>query len=102
MSDIATVLHISDLHFVEDLETEGRRWRTRAFLAKSHSFGKLRALNKALYELEKAGRMYDLVLATGDLTTDGSKEAFRTALEFIEQAKISRGDLARLVAYGLG
>ncbi len=98
----ATLLHISDLHFVEDIQTEGQRlsWRARTLLAKSHSFSKLQAFNRALINLRLRQRGHDLTLVTGDVTTDGSEGAFRTAREFFDNSEIHRD--GRLIAFGLG
>jgi DNA repair exonuclease SbcCD nuclease subunit len=100
MSAIATMLHISDLHFVKQLDEPGRRGK-HTLLAKSHSYDKLIAFNETLQEIQNRAGKYDIVLATGDLTTDGSKEAFNTALEFFESDEIRRSNPSRLIAYGL-
>jgi hypothetical protein len=69
---------------------------------KSHAFGRVDALSKKIDELRSIGWGPDLILATGDISTDGSDEALATALQFVESEKVYRGSPQRLVTKGLG
>jgi 3',5'-cyclic AMP phosphodiesterase CpdA len=97
------MLHISDLHFVEDITERGKRlWWRKAFGAKSHSYAKVDALSGALNSLQLEGWAPDMLLVTGDVCTDGSKEALRTGLNFIENCAVRYGSAGRLLMAGLG
>lgn len=101
MSIVATLLQISDLHFAPELTEEGRKLWGNMFV-NSHSFGKLDALSAKIASLEGRGLKADVLLATGDLSTDGSEKSLKTALEFINEENIYRGNPGRLVTVGLG
>src|SRR3954447_6813161 len=101
MNRIARILHISDLHFVEELTAEGStviksiiKRKARTILQKSHSYYRLVQLSDGLRQQQR-----DIVLCTGDLTTDGSPQAFNTALKFLTEKEIRHDH--RVVAYGL-
>jgi 3',5'-cyclic AMP phosphodiesterase CpdA len=100
MSQIGNLLHISDLHFIKDLTEKGRTLWPKKFGLKSHSFGKIDAFSAKYQELNRAVGI-DAVIATGDISTDGSEDALKTALEFIEAGDIYRGNPGRLVTTGL-
>ncbi|MGH9871196.1 MAG: metallophosphoesterase family protein [Pyrinomonadaceae bacterium] len=102
MSEIATLLHVSDFHFDGNLTEQGRRHWRRNFGVKSHGFGKIDALSAKFAALEAVGLGPDLLLATGDISTDGAGESFEVAREFIESKEIQRGTPDRLVTVGLG
>src|SRR5215212_9675883 len=102
MTTIATLLHISDLHFTQNLTEKGRQHWAKMCGVKSHAFGRVDALSKKIDELRSIGWGPDLILATGDVSTDGSEEALATALEFVESEKVYRGSPQRLVTKGLG
>lgn len=102
MPYIARLAHISDLHFVEELTERGRRHWLKAFGTKSHDFGKLEALSAKFFELKTQGRNIDLLLVTGDVSTDGSIGSLNTALEFVEQRNIYRQTPPRRITAGLG
>lgn len=104
MANIARVLHISDMHFIQSLTEKGRSLWAKSihFGPKSHSFAKLDALSGKLQELDLTGNNIDLVLASGDISTDGDEASLKTALEFLESNEIYRGTPQRLVTYGLG
>jgi hypothetical protein len=99
---IGSVLQISDLHFDDKLTQEGRRHWRRCFGVKSHSFTKLDALSGKLAELEGYGVTPDVILATGDISTDGSNEALRVAERFISSGEIIEGNDPFPVTLGLG
>jgi len=102
MTRIATLLHISDLHFTQNLTEKGRQHWMKMCGVKSHAFGRIDALSKKVDELRSIGKRPDIVLATGDISTDGSEESLSTALEFIESEEIYRSTPKRLVTKGLG
>jgi 3',5'-cyclic AMP phosphodiesterase CpdA len=98
---VATLLHLSDFHFAQEVTEEGRRlWLKRG--VKSHAYGKIEALGHKFDDLRRCGKQVDLVIVTGDISTDGSKESLETALNFIEKNDIYQGEPRRLVAKGLG
>jgi len=102
MTRIATLLHISDLHFTQNLTEKGRQHWVKMCGVKSHAFGKIDALSKKVDELRSIGKGPDIILATGDISTDGSEEALSTALEFIESDAVYRSTPKRLATKGLG
>ena len=89
----ATIAQISDLHFIEDITEEGRRLWLKKFV-KSHAYAKVQALQISLDKLQLERRSYapdeqiDLLLATGDISTDGSHEAMTTARSFIRDRQV--------------
>jgi 3',5'-cyclic AMP phosphodiesterase CpdA len=83
------VIQLSDLHFVEHLGTRQSRFKSRAWLAKSHDSRTLSELGRRLGELD-----YDVVLVSGDLATDGSSGALRHVRSFIEDEEIPVEELA--------
>ncbi|MEK6320820.1 MAG: metallophosphoesterase [Acidobacteriota bacterium] len=100
MSHIATLLHISDLHLVQDLTEEGRPLWIKG--PNTHSYAKLEAFSATVSEIKEIHkRQIDLVIVTGDVTTDGSAEALKAALEFIEAEDIYRYIPQRRVLGGL-
>jgi hypothetical protein len=104
MGDIATMLHISDLHFVKKLTEEGRAWYAKALdlvKVKPHSFTKIDALAAQIKDIERRSGKFDIVLGTGDLTTNGSEGAFKTVLNYLESEEISRGNPSRPITEGL-
>jgi len=101
MSNIATLLHISDLHFDDELTERGRRHWKRNLGVKSHSFGKVDALSAKLFALLGIGIVPNILLVTGDVTTDGSPGSLEVAREFLEESEIFRGNPGRLVTLGL-
>ena len=101
MSRIADVLHISDLHLIEDITERGRiHWR-KAFGAKSHSYAKIAAMTGALEALRIEGWSPDLLLVTGDVCTDGSQEALQTGLRLVEDRSVRYGPVGRTLTEGL-
>lgn len=99
MTRIARILHISDLHFVKELTQEGRAFsRLRA---QSHSFYKIEHLAAHIREMENVQGPFDLVLATGDLSTNGLCGSLATVLEYLDKDTLYRGSPARLMTKGL-
>nr|QEO74111.1 hypothetical protein [uncultured bacterium] len=91
------LLHVSDFHLVEDIREPGStKWRPLG--APTHSYETVRNLARVVRNLNPD---YDLVLATGDLTTDGSREAFETARQFIQSGSLSGGKSMRIATFGL-
>ena len=43
-----------------------------------------------------------MLVATGDLTTDGSRESFETVLQYVQSGSVSGENPMRIAAYGLG
>lgn len=100
MSHIATLLHISDLHLVEELTEEGRPLGIKG--PNSHSYAKLEAFSATVFDITALHqKQIDLVIVTGDVTTEGSPEALKAALEFIEAEDIYRYTPQRRVLRGL-
>ena len=78
-------VHISDLHFVANPFERGSKFRARSWLAKSHSGDKASLLAESLLTLGEV----DVLLATGDLTTDGSAEALQTVRAYLRETKLA-------------
>jgi 3',5'-cyclic AMP phosphodiesterase CpdA len=91
------LLHISDLHLVEDITELGRSMR-RPFGAATHNFNTARHLGLAVSGLKPA---FDMVLATGDLTTDGRRASFETLLHYIQGGSVTGENPMRIAAFGL-
>jgi 3',5'-cyclic AMP phosphodiesterase CpdA len=100
------LLHISDLHFVRALATEPRGWLVNAIYAlkaRPHSFGKLDAFRVKVAKIElQQSRITDLVLGTGDLTTNGDRGALETVRTFINDQKVYGGRPRQKLIEGLG
>jgi 3',5'-cyclic AMP phosphodiesterase CpdA len=91
------LLHISDLHLVEDLREQGRSMRRPLGVA-THNFNTARHLGLTVSGLNPR---FDMVLATGDLTTDGSRGSFETLLQYVQSGSVSGANPMRIAAYGL-
>jgi predicted phosphodiesterase len=101
MSHIATLLHISDLHLVQALTEEGRSLWIKG--PKTHAYAKIDAFSATIFEIEEINqKQIEAVVVTGDVTTDGSVESVKTALEFIEGKDIYRFTPRRRILRGLG
>lgn len=101
MADVADIIQISDLHLVEKITNHGRAFYARHLpKAAPHAFAKIVSLSRAFHRLQDTHQC-DFVLATGDLTTDGSVGALRTAKEFIESDEITRGGRTAVLGLGL-
>ncbi|MBD0369707.1 MAG: metallophosphoesterase [Pyrinomonadaceae bacterium] len=81
-----TLAQISDLHFIGKLTEKGRTHYLKQFGTKSHAFNKVDALSRAfrLIQHPRWGKPIEVLMATGDISTDGSTKALYTALTFIE------------------
>lgn len=82
---------------VEEITEPGRKMR-RPFGAPTHDYNTARLLGRTLPDLKPK---YDLVLVTGDLTTDGAKGSFETALQYIQSGPLSGGNPMRIALFGL-
>src|SRR6185369_16311485 len=93
---------ISDLHFIKDLTEKGRKYYLKQFLTRSHAFDKISDLSRELLRIQHPmwGKDIDVLIATGDISTDGSKDALQTALGFIENQEV-RDDHGVLITHGL-
>jgi 3',5'-cyclic AMP phosphodiesterase CpdA len=91
------LIHVSDLHLVEEITEKGRIKLSPAGV-KSHAYNTTRRLGLALQELEPR---YHLVAATGDLTTDGSRKAFETVLEYFQSGRMGKQNPMRISNFGL-
>jgi 3',5'-cyclic AMP phosphodiesterase CpdA len=75
VTTIAKIAQLSDFHFTANLANKGRAYYKRPFLflkAKGHDISKVVRLYQKMEKLERAEGKFDLMLATGDLSTDGS------------------------------
>lgn len=95
---IGTIAHISDLHFTQKLTEKGRRRWTKGGL-KSHSFAKTEALAGEFRKFRRWG--LDVVVATGDISTDGDIGSLETARKFLETDRIYEYPPRRLLGRGL-
>lgn len=91
------MLHISDLHMVEEITEPGRRL-LRPFGAITHKSEAADSLSRKLRDLKPR---YDLVLATGDLTTNGAQAAFKTVKKYIQDEKLYGKNPMRIAMFGL-
>ncbi|MEI7997000.1 MAG: metallophosphoesterase [Methylococcaceae bacterium] len=91
------LLHISDLHLVEDLTDPNRGGSTTLGQIK-HNFAAARLLGRAVDSLRPG---FDVLVATGDLTTDGTQGAFETVLQYIQSGPISGENKMRIATFGL-
>jgi hypothetical protein len=89
------VLHISDLHMVENITERGRKL-SRPFGAATHQCITAELLAPVVQDLK-----HDLLLATGDLTTDGARGSFETVREYIQRGAISWDNPMRIAIHGL-
>jgi Calcineurin-like phosphoesterase len=91
------VLHISDLHLVEDL-IHPDRGGSPTVGQLGHSIATAKLLGMTVDSLQPP---FDMLLATGDLTTDGSQGAFETVLQYIQSGPISGENKMRIATFGL-
>lgn len=91
------LLHISDLHMVQEIAEPGRKLRIPYGVA-THRRETTKSLASKLRDLRPR---YDLVLATGDLTTNGACGAFETVLKYIQRGALSRENEKRMYMFGL-
>ncbi len=97
MSVVANLLHISDLHFIEDLTERGKKLWVKRLGPRSHAFAKVSALSRALHREP----VDELIVATGDLSTDGTRQSLATVRTFVEANEVRIGPTQRLITYGL-
>ncbi|SEP41542.1 3',5'-cyclic AMP phosphodiesterase CpdA [Rhodospirillales bacterium URHD0017] len=96
--ELIRLLHISDLHMVEDL-TDPRRGGSPTLGQKKHSFEATKRLSTAVGSLQPE---FDVLVATGDLTTDGKRGSFETVLQYVQGGSISGENKMRISLFGLG
>lgn len=100
MADIASLLYVSDLHFFQQLSFKGgRNWALKNFAVKSHSVAKARVFARKIYTHRVSAGNEDILIATGDISTDGTSRSLEIAREFIEKSSIY--EHGRLVSGGL-
>jgi len=100
MADIASLLQISDLHFFEKVTFRGgRHWGFRAFGVKGHSHSKLYTFTRTLLTQRLTNGLEDVIVATGDISTDGTEKSLRIAKEFFDSPRVYED--GRHVAWGL-
>ena len=92
------LLHVSDLHLALELREEGRKLPSPVG-APTHSFEAARLVAGAVRSLSPR---YDLLVATGDLTTDGTRASFETVLQYVQGGSIAGDNPMRIASYGLG
>ena len=92
------LLHISDLHMVEDL-TNPARGRSPTLGQKKHNFETAKLLGAAIDALQPK---FDLLVATGDLTTDGTRGSLGTMLDYVQGGSITGDNKNRIALVGLG
>lgn len=100
---IARILQISDLHFTSKLANKARAFYKRPFLfakAKGHAFDRIVSLSRQVATLERQSGKFDLMLATGDLSTDGSSASLSNVLEYIQKEEVRDGG-PRIATRGL-
>lgn len=95
--DRIRLLHISDLHMVEDL-TDPQRGRSPTLGQPMHNFEAAKALGRTVDALSPA---FDVLAATGDLTTDGTRGSFETVLQYIRSGSISGENKMRTAVFGM-
>lgn len=103
MSGFARVIHLSDFHFGRKLNQNGRAFHQEVFLfakAKPHAYDKLTSLGRKVHEIQLQQGEFDVLLGTGDLSTDGSETALKLCLSFIQDRLV--GDEMRSELRGLG
>lgn len=72
------VAHISDLHFIRKIQSRGGRLRSSVLFARGHDVRRLSALATVLNHLRP-----DLLVVSGDVTTDGSRGALDAADRYL-------------------
>ena len=91
------LLHISDLHLVEDITEQGTSLR-RPMLAATHCFNTARVLGNRIDALNPN---FNVMVATGDLTTDGLRGSFETVLQYVQSGPSSGENKMRISYFGL-
>ncbi len=91
------VVHISDLHLTEEIFEQGRRLLRPAGVA-THNFDALRAFAWTMQGLKPRR---NLILITGDITTDGARGSFETAKKYIEKGSIKEDNPGRIATFAL-
>lgn len=101
MAEISSLLQVSDLHLYKKITFEGgRHWGLRAFGVKGHRHTKLFAFGKTILQDRLANNVEDIIIATGDISTDGTVVGLKLAKSFFDRSMIHEN--GRLACYGLG
>lgn len=95
MSDnpIARIVHLSDLHFGDQLENREKWWhklgaQTPIKNLYTHDYQAIQALDRILYEITEQATASDvplLLVHTGDLTASGRQNQFQTGESFLNK-----------------
>jgi hypothetical protein len=91
------VLHVSDLHLVENL-LDPRGGGSPTLGQKKHNEAAASMLGRVTWQLQPR---VDLLVATGDLTTDGKRGSFETLLQFVQGGPVSGENKQRIAIFGL-
>ena len=103
MSAEFRIIHLSDLHFVENLKTEGNSFGRGRFLTNSHKYRFYTHLVDSLEATIGSATPADVCVATGDISTDGSAASLATALKVFGRQKATAGSaVERIETYPLG
>jgi hypothetical protein len=100
MNRVGNIIQVSDFHFVPQLTHEKRAFYER-LRSGCHSFTKLVSLARHIDRLQRRNGAFDVLLATGDLCTDGSTDSLRTCLSYIADAEVRAGNPSQVYTIGL-
>lgn len=95
--DHIRVLHVSDLHLVENL-LDPQSGGSPTLGLKKHNELAASMLGRAAWLLQPR---VDLLVATGDLTDDGKRGSFETLLQFVQGGPMSGENKQRIAIFGL-
>lgn len=102
MSEEFRIIHLSDLHFVQNLRTEGTSFGRGRFLTNSHKYRFYTHLIDSLEATIGSHAPADVCLATGDISTDGSSASLATALTVFGLQKTAAGsEIERIETFHL-
>jgi 3',5'-cyclic AMP phosphodiesterase CpdA len=100
VAEIASLLYVSDLHFFQRLSFKGgRNWALKNIGVKGHSVAKVRVFARTIFTQRASEGNEDILIATGDVSTDGTNRSLEIAKEFIEKGSVY--EHGRLVSGGL-
>jgi hypothetical protein len=91
------LLHVSDLHIVDDIASKGGREKI-PFGVPTHSVDRASTVATAVRGLTPR---YDLLIATGDLTAGGGRASFETVLQYLQQGAVTGENPMRIATQGL-
>lgn len=102
MPDEFRIIHLSDLHFVQNLKTEGTSFGRGRFLTNSHKYRFYTHLVDSLDATIGSDTPADVCIATGDISTDGSSASLATALTvFGNQKAVVGSEVERIETFHL-